>query len=82
MERFNFENNKRFNVKFGKLLEVPVEITEDIYEGTLTVIPKAHEQQILETKDKRMMNNITVQKIPYFETSNDTGKTIYIGSEV
>lgn len=52
------------------------------YTGEYTIIPKADEAQILQTKDKRMTDDLTVTKVPYFETSNEHGKTIYIASEV
>jgi hypothetical protein len=35
----------------------------------------------LETRDKMMINDVTVLEIPYFETSNISGITIYIGGE-
>lgn len=55
----------------------------DPYEGAYAVTSKAHEEQVLETKDKRMTGNLTVREIPYWETSNTSGgTTAYIGSEV
>ena len=35
----------------------------------------------MKTKNKKMEDNVTVLAIPYFETSNLTGKTVYIGGE-
>lgn len=29
-----------------------------------------------------MTDNVQVSKIPYFETSNESGDTVYIGSEL
>lgn len=52
------------------------------YEGDYVIIPKAYEKQVLETKNKRMYDDITVKKVPYFETSNDDGETVYIASGV
>ena len=46
------------------------------YEGEYTVIPKANAPTVLETAGK------TLSKIPYYETSNPTGDTVYIASEV
>lgn len=51
------------------------------YTGEYVVTPKT-EKQVLSTKDKLLTDDVTVNKIPYFETSNDNGTTIYIGSEV
>ena len=52
------------------------------YEGAYQVTPSAHNPIILETEGKMMRDDVTVFKIPYFETSNITGKTVYIASEV
>ena len=58
-------------------------IGADIYDGAYTVHSEAHEVQILPTANKQLTKNITVEKIPYFETSNlSDGITAYIGSEV
>lgn len=75
----DFKSNKQFNINFGAIYEVPVEVTSDIYEGITRVTPKPYEETILHTKDKKVLENITVEKIPYFETSNHTGTTIFIG---
>ena len=55
------------NVKIGHTGGKP-------YEGEYTVIPKANAPTVLAT--------VTVTKIPYYETSNPTGDTVYIASEV
>lgn len=52
------------------------------YLGPYEVTPDAHIEQILETKDKKMIDDVKVKKIPRFETSNESGTTIYIASEV
>lgn len=54
----------------------------EIYEGEHIITPKPFQQQELETKDKILKENIKVKEIPYFETSNIYGNTVYIGSEV
>lgn len=58
-------------------------IYAEIYDGAYSVHSKANEVQILPTANKQLTKNITVEKIPYFETSNlSDGITAYIGSEV
>lgn len=52
------------------------------YEGDYRVTPKANEEIVLQTKDKLMRENVTVEKVPFFDVSNDFGTTIYIASEV
>lgn len=53
-----------------------------IYKDDYIVTPKARESQVLETEGKLMKENLTVLEVPYFETSNEYGTTIYIASEV
>ncbi len=53
------------------------------YSGAYEVVSKAHTDSYLETKDKKLTDNIHVKEIPYFETTNlSDGLTVYIGSEV
>ena len=57
-------------------------IGAELYEGVYTVHSAAHEAQELPTANKHLVKNITVEKIPYYETSNTSdGITIYIGDE-
>ena len=65
----------------GTLSAVTV-IGAELYEGAYTVHSAAHEAQELPTANKHLIKNITVEKIPYYETSNlSDGITIYIGDE-
>lgn len=50
----------------------------ETYEGDYTVIPKVSEQE-MQTKNKMMEDNVIIQKIPFYEFSNETGKTVVIG---
>ena len=59
-----------------------VNIVGEPYEGEYEVTPKAYIRQELETQNKVLTENIKVKEIPYFETSNVYGDTVYIGSEV
>ena len=52
------------------------------YEGDYDVTPQAKSAVILPTKDRRLSRDVNVKKIPYYETSNQTGVTVYIASEV
>lgn len=52
------------------------------YTGEYEVIPKV-EQQILNTKDRHMVDDVTVKAIPYFDVGNNAGgSTVYIAKEV
>lgn len=52
------------------------------YEGVYDVTPQAKSAVILPTKDRLLSRDVNVKKIPYYETSNQTGVTVYIASEV
>lgn len=51
------------------------------YQGNYIVTPKIN-NQVLPTKNKALSDNITILEIPFYKTSNETGQTVYIGSEV
>lgn len=51
-----------------------------VYNGKYSITPD-DENHVLETKGKVMNDNLTVFKIPLWETSNDSGTTVYIGGE-
>lgn len=50
----------------------------ETYEGDYTAIPKVSEQE-MQTKNKMMKDNVTIQQIPFHEFSNETGTTVVIG---
>lgn len=52
----------------------------DIYAGPYEVIPKIR-NQTLDTKNRMLSKNIFIKQIPYYETSNESGYTVYIGGE-
>lgn len=52
------------------------------YDGEYVITPLAHDNQVLETNNKLLTDDVTVLKVPYFETSNLHGNTVYIASEV
>ena len=48
------------------------------YAGPYKVTPKVG-SQALSTADKHMAHDVTIEPIPYYEVSNQNGKTIIIG---
>lgn len=50
------------------------------YEGQYELTPSA-QAQFFDTKDKRMVDDLTVKAIPYFDVANEYGRTIIIGGE-
>lgn len=65
-----------FNIDFGEIVFIK---TDDVYEGDYNVIPRVY-QQILETKDKVMLDDVTVEVIPLSKVLNPSnGYTVTIG---
>lgn len=62
------------------VIELPKWKEIETYNGDYTITPKIIEQSV-KTKSKLMNDDMVVKAIPYFETSNQTGKTVYIGGE-
>lgn len=74
-----------FNASLGLpvIRENGIDIDDaDLYDGTYVVTPAANRDQILPTKNKILLEDVTVLKVPYYETSNISGNTVYIASEV
>jgi hypothetical protein len=87
------EISKRIPVTFGESVQhLPADmgefqtVTEYIggekFEGEYIVTPKVEEQTI-PTKDKVLIDDMTIKSIPFFNVSNTSGgSTVYIGNEV
>ena len=59
--------------------QVPIDFNAQAYEGPYSVRPKTF-AQVLNTQDKRMLRDVTVTEIPYYQTSNPKGGyTVIIG---
>lgn len=69
------ELEEHLEVCFGEIQTVQ---NDDVYEGEYSVTPSSA-VQTLETRGKTMREDVTVLAIPYFETSNESGTTVYIG---
>lgn len=52
------------------------------YQGYYVVTPKAATETVLPTTGMKMLDDVTVLKIPYYETHGTHGTTIYIANEV
>lgn len=60
-----------------------VQGSAETYDGEYTVTPQFDDPVILETKDKLLTDDVTVNPIEVFRTSNPSGgKTIYIGGNI
>lgn len=50
-----------------------------VYQGETRITPKCYEDIELETARKTVLENIVVEEIPYYETSNVKGTTFIVG---
>jgi hypothetical protein len=68
--------------KIQGTLTIPSTPGLDLYGGPYEVTPKARDAQVLETEGKLMTDDITVFKVPYYETSNlFDGLTVFIAED-
>lgn len=75
-------NKNSKNAKIGGLEDSVFTYQAPVYDGEYNVIPKAYEEQVLQTKEKTLLENVTVQKVPFYEISNASGgTTVYIAEE-
>ena len=58
-----------------------VQSVAEVYGGPYDVTPMTS-QQTLQTAQKMMTDDVTILEIPYFETSNVTGTTVYIAERI
>lgn len=54
--------------------------THEKYNGSYNVMPSPVEDITLDTNNKIMERDVTVFKIPYYQTSNTDGVTVYIAN--
>lgn len=53
------------------------------YKGSYTVTPSVKNKKKLNTKHKKMLDDVTVLEVPLFRTSNEEGGvTVYIGKGI
>lgn len=68
--------------EIGIQSNMQIVIGGEVYNGSYAVTPRT-EAQVLPTKDRIMVEDVTVKAIPYYETGNTQGgNTAYIGSEI
>ena len=55
----------------------------DTYTGDYKVVPRAFNEQVLQTAHKVLAEDVVIAKVPYWKTSNTSdGITAYIAKEV
>ena len=73
------DESNSYNVTLDESIVINVITDVPKYEGDYIVTPRAHEEVVLDTDNKLMTDDVTVLEIPYYETSNLSGTTVYIG---
>ena len=66
----------------GVLDKILIVHDAEVYTGPYTVTPTAWNEQVLVTEGLLMTDDVTVREVPYYETSNQYGKTIYIADQI
>lgn len=76
----DIENTQTLDGEIGDL-SVVKQYEFDTYDGEYEVIPSVNEQT-LDTSNKFLFNDVTVKEIPFYETSNTYGTTVYIANSI
>ena len=61
---------------------VKYDSSTELYTGEYDIVPKAAEEQKLPCAGKKMLKDVDIKAIPFFETSNEAGTTVYIAAEI
>lgn len=73
------QKRQPFDVCFGKVHHLTEYVGGDPYDGEYDITPKV-EAQTMPTKEKIMLEDVTIRAIPYAEVTNQSnGKTVTIG---
>lgn len=71
------DGNEEFAISPSAVIEV---VQGEVYEGEYEIVPGCNCDIVIETKDKTMMDNLKVDKIPFESVSNpEGGNTVTIG---
>lgn len=68
-------SNQRFEPSFGKI-QTATKLVGEPYSGGYKIIPKVTEQTLL-TKEKIMLDDVTIKEIPSYNVSNTVGGTTF-----
>lgn len=67
-----FDSGEEVSADFGEVQTVS--IGGEVYKGVYAVTPKV-ERQIMPTKGKLLVKDLTIHQIPYAEVTNNSGGT-------
>ena len=76
------DTDQKFMANFGTIQTVTEYVGGEPYGGDYQITP-AVDAQTMPTKGKVMTDDVTVQAIPFFNVSNNSGgSTVYIAKEI
>ena len=74
------KNKDRLNV--SGMAGAVFNYTAPVYDGPYEAVPKAYEAKVLKNKDRPMVDDVTVDTVPFYEVSNEAGgMTCYVAEE-
>lgn len=72
----------RIKIKADVSGKIGIPYGSNRYTGEYVITPKAYDKTVLNTANKTMLDDVTVKKIPYHETTNlGGGMTVTIAQE-
>lgn len=77
----SFQNEEEFDVSLSENIVIVDPGEYPVYHGETDIVPKAHSDIVLETNGKLLLSDVNIHKIPYYETTNVSGITVYIGGD-
>ncbi len=81
----NFEDNTSksgiFDFDLTDIIVQQSDYQAEKYKGPYDITP-ATTSQVMKTKNKRMTDDVLIRAVPYFETANESGHTVYIANKI
>lgn len=76
------ECDQSFDADFGQIQHVTEYVGGEPYSGDYIITPQVN-GQVMSTKNKVMIDDVTISAIPFFNVENTSGgSTVYIAKEV
>lgn len=78
--RLTVANGARISLRASETPSASLKVGAEIYDiggaeydGEYVIRPQPHDEQVLPTAHKKLSRDVTVERIPYYETSNPSG---------
>lgn len=80
--KLNVHDNNTYKQLSTIIENVFIDYDIDEYTGNYEVTPLVNETTVLQTKEKKMKEDVIVNQIPDYRVDNDYGQTVTIGKEI